>query len=53
MTATVYFIDNLRRRRRIIADAERERLARQAHENRFRQFLDTDPDGTPPGGHAA
>lgn len=53
MTATVYFIDNLRRRRAIIEEAERERLARETRENRFRQILDSDPDGTTPGGRAA
>lgn len=53
MTATVYFIDNLRRRRRMIEAGKREQLAQQIKNNRLSQILSGEPDDTPPGGRAA
>ena len=48
MSAVILDIENLRRRRKMFDALEREK-----REKLFQRRRDFDPDGTPPGGHAA
>ena len=52
MSATVYLIENLRRRRRMFEADERYKLSK-ARESRLHRIIAGEPDDTPPGGWAA